>query len=72
MSVTERHQIEQEIERLETRRAEIARELEAQMSLTRIRFLSEDLMLTNRTLIVLRKQYARQIIAIDVKQSQAS
>jgi len=68
----DRHQIEQEIKRLETRRAEITRELDVQLSLTRLRFLSEDLMLTDRTLIVLRQQHARQMISIDARESQSN
>lgn len=72
MATPDRHQIEQEIKRLETRRAELTRELDAQMSVTRIRFLSEDLMLTDRTLIVLRQQHARDMIAIDTRESQAN
>ncbi len=72
MATPDRHQIEQEIRRLETRRAELTRELDAQMSVTRIRFLSEDLMLTDRTLIVLRQQHARHMIAIDTRDSQSN
>lgn len=72
MATPDRQQIEQEIRRLETRRAELTRELDAQMSVTRIRFLSEDLLLTDRTLIVLRQQHARHMIAIDTRDSQAN
>ena len=72
MATPDRHQIEQEIIRLETRRAELTRELDAQMSVTRIRFLSEDLLLTDRTLIVLRQQHARHMIAIDTRDSQSN
>jgi hypothetical protein len=72
MASPDRHQIEQEIKRLETRRVELTRELDAQMSVTRIRFLSEDLMLTDRTLIVLRQQHARQMISIDARESQSN
>ena len=72
MATPDRHQIEQEIRRLETRRAELTRELDAQMSVTRIRFLSEDLMLMDRTLIVLRQQHARHMIAIDTRDSQSN
>ncbi|HET9698608.1 MAG TPA: hypothetical protein VFP40_17185 [Terriglobales bacterium] len=72
MATPDRQQIEQEIRRLETRRAELTRELDAQMSVTRIRFLSEDLLLTDRTLIVLRQQHARHMIAIDTRDSQSN
>jgi hypothetical protein len=72
MATPDRQQIEQEIRRLETRRAELTRELDAQMSVTRIRYLSEDLLLTDRTLIVLRQQHARHMIAIDTRDSQSN
>jgi hypothetical protein len=72
MSHPNRHQIEQEIQRLETKRAEISRELDIQMSLTRLRFLSEDLKMTDRTLIVLRQQHARHLIAVDARESQSN
>ncbi len=59
MDVPEKQRIENEIRHWESRRQQVERELTFHSSLTRMRFLSEDLMKLKRTLAALQQQHAR-------------